>query len=244
MPVPGEVLAYAGSHPFWHLHWVQNALIVFLLFPTLATMYTQNPLFTAPLTRPLGKFLKRSEREIAVLIHIWAGIGLVVLVPVHAFLWWDLFARGAPFHLLFFGPVSAGDLLQPSGMAELVLTSWTTAILTGCFIAMAVTGPPLYTKNRPDTVLPFWRLDYATCKKVSRVAFIAMVLTLDYHIFFVKSRVWTGWALAGNAYGVLAVAMAVVQVLMTALAVLMAREWVVAGIGKGRPWKISGTRTE
>lgn len=237
----GEFLAYTGSHPFWSLHWLQNTLIVFLLFPTLATMYTQNPLFSAFLIRPLKRVLKRSERETVVLVHIWTGIALGVLVPLHSILWWSLLLGAEmPPHLLFFGPVSWGDLLQPAGISELVLTNWTTTILTLCFLAMMVTGPPLYTKNRPDTVLPFWRLNYAACKKASRVAFIVLVLTLDYHIFAVKRSLWTQWVLAGNAYGILAAAMAAVQIAMTVLVALMVREWLIAGIGKGRPWKVAG----
>lgn len=240
MTAPADFLAYAGSHPFWYIHWLQNILIVFLLFPTLATMYTQNSLFTAPLTRPLARLCRRSERELAVLIHIGAGIALAVLVPLHALLWWNLYLSGgvSPY-LLFLGPLAPADLLRPTGVAELVLTNWTTTLITSCFLAMAVTGPPLYTRNRPDTILPFWRLDYAACKKVSRIAFILLVLTLDYHLFIVKSRIWTGWLTVGNAYGLLAAAMALMQALMTLLVVLMAREWVIAGIGKGRPWKMA-----
>jgi hypothetical protein len=205
--------SYPGVYLYWQLLWVQILLLVVVQFPTAATLFNQDQRYAAFLTRPLRAISPAWGRDLVIWVHALSGLFVLFANLACSFIWFA--AQSTPITELLF---SSGPL---------AILGWTNLAFNVFFLVMAVTGMSLYTNIRPNTVVPFWKFEYALSKQLHRLSFVLLVAILGYHIFFTPrvSLMWMGWLSGPNLFGLVMLLTLALWAVLAGQAVLMVWEW-------------------
>lgn len=212
-----DILSYPGQYVYWQILWIQIILLVFVQFTTALSLYEQRHSYARFLTVPLERVLPWKGRDLLVKVHAASGISVLVLNLLCTVTW---------FYFKLSGGVGFQQILF--GGSESTLIAWINISVSTLVFLMFVFGVSLYKNNRPDTSLPFWKLEYFLSRTIHRIVFFLLVVVLGYHIFFIPkiSRVWVEWLFYGHGFSVVLLAVFVIGGMASAQAVLMVVELV------------------
>lgn len=203
---------YPGSYDYWQIVWVQIVLFVYIQLTTALTLYNQKNRYSAFITKPLGKVLPWSGRDLLIKIHAANGI-IVFSLNVLCTLTW--------FYLKLSGSLSLWDIMLGGGETSVI--GWVNVLVTSFMSLMLVFGVSLYKNNNPLTTLPFWRFEYYLSRLVHRLVFFALLAVLGYHIFYINKiyTAWIDWTVKLHPFSLIFLGTIIVGCLAFALAFVM-----------------------